>query len=63
MEIAEQIKTETAALQQRWDSEARWDGIERPYTAEEVIRLRGRIRETQSFATQAAEFINHSTSV
>jgi len=55
MEIAEQIKTEAAALQQRWDSEARWSGIERPYTAEEVIRLRGRIRETQSFATQAAD--------
>jgi len=55
MEIAEQIKTEAAALQQRWDSETRWTGIERPYTAEEVIRLRGRIRETQSFATQAAD--------
>ncbi|HEV8087685.1 MAG TPA: isocitrate lyase [Actinomycetota bacterium] len=55
MEIAEQIKTEAAALQERWDSETRWTGIERPYTAEEVIRLRGRIRETQSFATQAAD--------
>jgi isocitrate lyase len=55
MEIAEQIKTEAAALQQRWNSEARWNGIERLYTAEEVIRLRGRIRETQSFATQAAD--------
>ena len=46
MEIAEQIKTEAAALQQRWDSDARWAGIERPYSAEEVVRLRGRIRET-----------------
>src|SRR3954452_6992756 len=54
MEIAEQIKTEGAALQQRWDSEARWSGIQRAYTADEVIRLRGRIRETQSFASQAA---------
>jgi hypothetical protein len=55
MEIAEQIKTEAAALQQRWDSDARWAGIERPYSAEEVVRLRGRIRETQSFAAQAAD--------
>ena len=55
MEIAEQIKTEAAALQKRWDSDARWSGIERPYSAAEVIRLRGRIRETRSFATQAAD--------
>src|SRR3954452_2175802 len=54
MEIAEQIKTEGAALQQRWDSEPRWSGIQRAYTADEVIRLRDRIRETQSFASQAA---------
>src|SRR6476661_3255157 len=55
MEIAEQIKTEAAALQERWDSDARWAGIQRPYSAEEVVRLRGRIRETHSFAAQAAE--------
>src|SRR3954452_656708 len=55
MGIAEQINTEAAALQHRWESEARWSGIERPYTAHEVVRLRGRIRETHSFATQAAD--------
>jgi isocitrate lyase len=55
MEIAEQISTEAQALQRRWDSDARWAGIERPYTAEEVVRLRGRIREAYSFASQAAD--------
>src|SRR3954463_2663304 len=55
MAIQDQIKTEADALQQRWDSEARWNGIERPYSAEEVVRLRGRIRETHSFAAQAAD--------
>src|SRR6476661_3258383 len=55
MEIAEQIKTEAAALQERWDSDARWAGIERPYSAEEVVRLRGRIRDPQTFAGQAAD--------
>ncbi len=55
MEIADRIKTEAAALQERWDSEERWEGIQRPYTGEEVIRLRGRIRETHSFAAQAAD--------
>ncbi|MDP9184539.1 MAG: isocitrate lyase/phosphoenolpyruvate mutase family protein, partial [Actinomycetota bacterium] len=55
MEITEQISSEAAALQERWDSDARWSGIERAYTAEEVVRLRGRIRETHTFAAQAAE--------
>jgi isocitrate/methylisocitrate lyase len=55
MAIQDQITREAAALQERWDSEARWNGIERPYRAEEVVKLRGRIRETQSFAAQAAD--------
>ena len=54
MSIAEQISTEAAALQERWDTEERWRGIVRPYTAEEVVRLRGRIRETHGYAAQAA---------
>ena len=54
MGIADQISTEAAALQQRWDTEERWRGIVRPYTAEEVVRLRGRIRETHGFAAEAA---------
>ena len=54
MGIAEQISTEAAALQQRWDTDERWRGVVRPYKAEEVVRLRGRIRETQDYAVQAA---------
>jgi len=54
MSIADQISTEAAALQERWDTEERWRGIVRPYTAEEVVRLRGRIRETYGYAAQAA---------
>ena len=55
MTIEEQIKTEAAALQRRWETDPRWTGIERPYTAEEVVRLRGKIRDSHGFATQAAE--------
>ena len=55
MGIAEQISTEAAALQQRWETEERWRGVVRPYTAEEVVRLRGRIRETHGFAVEAAD--------
>jgi len=54
MGIADRIATEATALQQRWDTEERWAGIVRPYTAQEVVRLRGRIRETHDFAVQAA---------
>jgi isocitrate lyase len=54
MGITDRIAKEAAALQQRWDTEERWRGVTRPYTAEEVVRLRGRIRETHGFATQAA---------
>ena len=55
MGIREEIDQEAAALQRRWDNEARWRGIVRPYTAHEVVRLRGRIRRDCSFPREAAE--------
>ena len=55
MSIQELITAEAAELQRRWDSDERWRGITRPYTAEEVVRLRGRIRNDFSFARTAAE--------
>ena len=30
-------------LTESWDSDERWNGITRPYTAEDVIKLRGSI--------------------
>ena len=44
-----------AALQARWDQEARWEGIERPYTALDVLRLRGSLRIEQSIARAGSE--------
>ena len=44
-----------AALQARWDQEARWQGIERPYTALDVLRLRGSLRIEHSIARAGAE--------
>jgi isocitrate lyase len=55
MSIREQIAAEAAELQRRWDDDERWRGVTRPYTAEEVVRLRGRIRNDFSFAKSAAE--------
>ena len=33
-----------AALQQDWESNPRWKGIVRNYTAEDVVRLRGSVQ-------------------
>ena len=49
-------QTQTAAeLQRVWDTDPRWDGVERTYTAEDVIRLRGSVREEQTLAHRGAE--------
>ncbi|MGH3049772.1 MAG: isocitrate lyase [Gaiellaceae bacterium] len=42
-------------LNARWTAGPRWRGIERTYTAEQVIRLRGSIVPEQTLARQGAE--------
>ncbi|GGK25415.1 isocitrate lyase [Caldalkalibacillus thermarum] len=42
------------ALEESWKSE-RWKGIERPYTAEDVLRLRGSIKIEYTLARMGAE--------
>ena len=54
MDMKEQMAGEADDLRRRWETDARWRGVTRPYTPEEVVRLRGRIRETYAFATEAA---------
>ncbi len=44
-----------AELERRWREDARWDGIRRPYDADEVIRLRGRFSPEQTLARLGAE--------
>ncbi|MDX2376812.1 isocitrate lyase [Microbacterium sp. LRZ72] len=49
-------QTQTAAeLQQQWDTDPRWDGIARTYTAEDVVRIRGSVREDATLARRGAE--------
>jgi isocitrate lyase len=49
-------QTQTAAeLQELWDTDPRWDGIRRTYTADDVIRLRGSVREDVTLAARGAE--------
>ncbi|MFI8421100.1 isocitrate lyase [Streptomyces sp. NPDC085479] len=50
--------TTTAAaadLAARWATDPRWAGIERTYTAEDVVRLSGSVREEHTLARRGAE--------
>jgi isocitrate lyase len=49
-------QTQTAAeLQLEWDADPRWEGVRRDYTAEDVIALRGPVREERTLAKRGAE--------
>ena len=49
-------QTETAAeLETQWKTDARWNGIERDYSAEDVIAIRGSVREEHTLAGRGAE--------
>jgi len=42
-------------LKQDWASNPRWNGLSRPYSAEDVVRLRGTVAIEYSLATQGAQ--------
>src|SRR5690348_1287736 len=44
-----------AEMKRQWQSEERWRGIERPYTAEEVVQLRGSVHIEHTLAKLGAE--------
>ncbi|MDQ1704459.1 MAG: isocitrate lyase [Frankiaceae bacterium] len=43
------------ALQKEWDSNPRWKGLKRNYTAADVVRLRGSVQEEHTLARRGAE--------
>ena len=47
------------ALQQEWATSPRWQGIERDYSAEDVLRLRGSVTIEHSLARLGAEKLWH----
>src|SRR3569623_543120 len=53
-EELENGKYGTTRIEQEWEGE-RWEGIERPYTADDVARLRGSIRIEYTLARLGAE--------
>ena len=42
-------------LEAKWASDPRWNGVERTYTAEDVVRLRGSVKIEYSLARRGAE--------
>ncbi len=44
-----------AALKKEWESSARWKGVTRPYSAEEVINISGSVQIEYSLARNGAE--------
>ncbi|HLR78099.1 MAG TPA: isocitrate lyase, partial [Burkholderiaceae bacterium] len=41
-------------LQKSWSEDPRWQGVKRPYSAEEVVRLRGSVQVEHSLARRGA---------
>jgi isocitrate lyase len=49
-------QTQTATeLQEIWGTDPRWDGVSRTYSADDVVRLRGSVREESTLAQRGAE--------
>ena len=56
MDIRPGSQTQTAEqLETEWKTDARWSGIVREYSAEDVIALRGSVREEHTLARRGAE--------
>jgi isocitrate lyase len=49
------IESRAAALHQQWTTDPRWAGIERSYTATDVIKLRGSVQEEHTLARLGAQ--------
>jgi isocitrate lyase len=51
----ESFDDQVNALRLQWETDGRWTGITRPYSAEEVVRLRGSLRLEHTLARCGAE--------
>ena len=50
-------QSQIQALEQEWRDNPRWKGITRPYSAEEVLKLRGKYKLDYTIATQMSELL------
>ena len=51
----DQRTKEIKSLEQDWTQNARWKGVKRGYSAEDVVRLRGSLRVEHTLAKRGAE--------
>mgnify|MGYP001076675311 FL=1 len=49
------LSSRAAALTRAWETDPRWEGVRRDYTAEDVLRLRGSIEVEHTLARRGAE--------
>ena len=54
-DVRKRITEEAEELERRWARDPRWAGVERPYAAEDVIRLRGSLPQEHTLARHGAE--------
>ena len=57
--MREKIRQQAVELEREWKTNPRWAGVERPYTAEDVVRLRGSFQVEYTLARRAAEKLWH----
>src|SRR4051812_38833147 len=50
-----EIQRQADDLQKQWDTDPRWNGLKRDYTAADVVRLRGSVQEEHTLARRGAE--------
>src|SRR6516164_2332329 len=53
--MVETISQQAARLRKEWETDARWKDTARTYSAEDVVRLRGTVREEFTLARLGAE--------
>jgi len=54
---AETGSQDAAALAAQWSADPRWAGVQRSYSADDVIRLRGSVQEEHTLARIGAVWI------
>ena len=53
--VAGKLDSQAATLHRDWATDPRWAGIERTYTAADVVKLRGSVQEEHTLARLGAE--------
>jgi len=53
------LEDDADCIQSEWENDPRWNGIQRPYSAEDVLKLRGTLKLEYTFAEAGAKRLWH----